>query len=360
MSSIRKEVTVTSPAGEAGEFHTVINIPRSNTQYPVTVRVLEVKTPKDISLLPAFEQDFILLQEISRTDTFDVRATALLFLTIDTARFNLTQSYNDMFNIRPVDFANAAEWKDVLNDPVEGQLWFEKLDKHYFNNRMMYRSGRDIALYQSKVLEAVNALDDPKPGMYTQVRSIMGPQFMARKRQDREISNRIFLKWLYLSAINIRQVLPSSISSNLPINHQIKIQNQSTWHMRFSVPPRGREHTLHSLFSTLPVLLPRKSAVSTGASFLPKDPFAILQLHSNLCNRMDITGREASSLLFNLFTGDEIVGFKRDRDLESLPLALGPGSQGVHFEILVKGLRQPLKYLNPSGAVTEIKLGFLY
>lgn len=353
---------MTSPLGAPAHFESFIQVPNSTTQNPVTVQVLGVKTCTAIKLLPTYEEVFIMMLYVSQTPDFTPASTRMAFLTINTDNFTLNETYQNMFSrhsLRGLDFTDKDLWKGPLNAPVQGARWYELLRVNFFENRIYYHSDADLLAYQNAVQSTLDALvADPAGGWYTQVKNVLGIEFMRRNAEAPSGKKVPFLKWLYKHSMHVVNTTRFTIQSNLPISSQIKVYNKSQSRLRFVVPPIGHAHSLDTLFNTIPDIAPRTRGMSTGAGTMPKDPFTILQLHSTLCKRSNPTGRVSSTLLTSIFTGDEDVGFKRDSDLEQLPLALRAGYQAVVFEIKAQGLNLPLQYSHPETARTEVKLGF--
>lgn len=369
-SIMRKEVVLTSPApsydpagGGVSHFSHWLEVPRSSTQNPVTVQVLDVQTSKAIKLLPAYEQPFIAILESCSDDSFDQTTTDFAFVTINTVNFNLALSYDQMFenSMIPIDFVDERLWGDILNQYSEGHKWYQVLYKAVFSQPKYFSTAEAFNNFKRKLDQLYSDVlvsADKTTQWYREVNVLIGPLFMTRMTPTTWNRGTTFLKWLWYENYFLLDELELELKSNQPINNQLKVVNPSDTHLRFQVPEIRKGHSMYSLFNTLPTIRPHSIGVSHGAEFLPKDPFSKLQLHSNLCKRLSLTGRESAQMLSNIFTGDEEVGFVKQANLQSLPLALLPGYQMVTFEIKARGFNGELQYLHPETARTTIKLGF--
>ena len=369
-SRVRKLVVLKSPTpGEQsyaeGEgvrrFSHWLEVPRSSTQNPVTVQVLDVQTSKAIKLLPAFEDPFMVRVESCADNSFDPLITNYAFVTINTANFNMSLSYEEMFNdsLVAIDFEDPA-WSDILNQYAEGEKWYQQLYKALFNQPKYFPTMDAFINFKVSLdrLYWTELAFDEHTQWYRQMKVTIGPMFMASKRPSTYNKGTTFLQWLCYENYFLLEEMELELRSNQPINNQLKVLNPSDNHVRFVVAEIRNEHSMYSLFNTLPTIKPHSIGVSHGAEFLPKDPFYKLQLHSNLCHRLSHTGRESAQLLSNIFTGDEQEGFVKQENIQSLPLALNPGYQMVSFEIKARGFSGELQYLHPETARTTVKLAF--
>lgn len=369
-SRVRKLVVLKSPTpGEQsyaeGEgvrrFSHWLEVPRSSTQNPVTVQVLDVQTSKAIKLLPAFEDPFITILESCSDNSFHPLLTDFAFVTINASNFNMLLSYEKMFDnsMLPIDFEEKTVWNVVLNQYSEGKKWYQALYKAVFSQPKYFSTRDEFTNFKTKLDELYSTVLSPDDNTrwYIEVITVIGPMFMARKKPSYNSAQK-FLKWLWFENYNLLQDLELELRSNQPINNQLKVLNPSENHVRFDVAEIRNEHSMYSLFNTLPTIKPHSIGVSRGAEFLPKDPFYKLQLHSNLCHRLSHTGRESAQLLSNIFTGDEEEGFVKQENIQSLPLALNPGFQMVSFEIKARGFSGELQYLHSETARTTVKLAF--
>jgi hypothetical protein len=369
-SRVRKLVVLKSPTlGEKsyaeGEgvrrFSQWVDVPRSSTQNPVTVQVLDVQTSKAIKLLPAFEEPFMARVESCEDNSFDQVITNYAFVTINTANFNMSLSYEEMFNnsLVAINFEDPG-WIDILDQYSEGEKWYQQLHKALFNQPKYFPTMDAFINFLVSVnrLYATVLSVNEDTEWYTQMRDTIGPMFMTSKRPSTYNKGTTFLQWLHYENYFLLEEMELEVKSNQPINNQLKVVNPSENHVRFVVPDIRNEHSMYTLFSTLPSIKPHSIGVSRGANFLPKEPFYKLQLHSNLCTRLSHTGRESAQLLSNIFTGDEEEGFVKQENIENLPLALNPGFQTISFEIKARGFSGELQYLHPETARTTVKLAF--
>ena len=349
-----------SPTDTVSKFSQTIEIPKSNTKTPVTVQVLEVKTSKAIKLLPAFEKQVVIQLESSTKATFLREDTDYAFVTVDTTNFNMAQSYDSMFSdcLRPIDFHNTAEWES-LGDPVTGFTWFNMLYNNVMNKSKYFETAELLEGFRWTIDRFVKDAG-LRTNWYKEVRNQIGPLFMLSKKPDTTNSTQNFLKWLWLENYKLLTDLDLVLNSNHPINNQMKVRNDTDRHVRFLVPDIRTDHSLFSLFSTLPPIRPFSTSVSQGGQFLPKEPFLSLEVHSNLCRRRSATGREKEDLLASVFMGDTTQGFTKQEHIQNLPLALPPGYQTIFFHINATAYGGELLYIHPETASTTIKLRFVW
>jgi len=365
-----KEVIINSPSlehrsqGTVNKFFYYVNIPRSDTGNPVRVQVLDVKTSMAVKLLPAFEDPFIMMLKTSTTSSFSSDSTIYTYLTVDTSYFNLAQSYDNMFYrcLTPVDFDNKLKWGDLLKEYDSGMKWTEMLMQSIFNQSRFFSSSAMFEAFRTNLAYLYRKYLDPmlkRTNWYSTMKMEIGPLFMVMKKRDGHAAWE-FLKWLWLENNSFLTDLNMEVKSNHPVSNQIRIVNTSNKYLQFDLLQARNDHSLFTLFNTLPIIHPFSYGVSTGADFMPKEPFTNLSVHSNLCHRKSYTGYESSDLLCYIFTGDDQEGFQKQDDIEQLPLILSPGYQLVSFEIRASGLRDDLTYLNQDTARTTIKLRFFW
>jgi len=340
------------------DFSQIMDIPRSNTRNPVTVQVLEVKTSKAIKLLPAFEKQFIIKIESSPTRNFLTEDIDYAFVTVDTTNFNLAQSYDNMFSdcLIPIDFMDAHNWDSLLSDHAAGLEWFQMLYSTVMNKSKYFESEllmNDFRWTVDRFIQDSTQDTD----WYKEVRQNIGPLFMASKKED-ENTGQQFLKWLWYENYELLSDLDLQVNSNHPVNNQVKVINTTDNHVRFVVPDIRTDHSLFSLFSTLPAIPPHSTTVSQGGQFMPKDPFLNLEVHSNLCKRRSVTGREKSDLLTTVFMGENTEGFMKQEHIQNLPVTMDHGYQRIFFHINASAYRGELLYIHPETASTTIKLRF--
>ena len=206
---MRKEVVLHSPAPgdrayEQGEgvrrFSAWVDVPRSTSQHPVTVQVLDVQTSKAIKLLPAFEDPFMAVVESSLDNSFDSLTTDFAFLTINTLNFNLMLSYDEMFDnsLMPIDFNQKELWNDTLNQYTEGLRWFDLLYKAVFS-KPKYFPSLDVFNGFKETLDQFYRqvlIPNKYTQWYTQVNVYVGPLFMKRKLPSFYNRSITFFKWL--------------------------------------------------------------------------------------------------------------------------------------------------------------------
>ena len=352
MGAIQQLVEVFSERGSANKFSTYINIPSAPN---VQVQVLEVKTSLDIKLLPHSEDPFILFFTLSSNDRFEQQSD-FHFITLNISDFTLNQSYDDMFArcLTPLDFT-LPYWRDLLNNAKYGAPWFALLERHFFNN-IKWFTETSFFVFRTRVEQSIVNIE--QVGYYNVVLNSIGPFFLSLKKTD-NFRATDFLKWLWKRGHWTLRNTKMDLSSNLPINSQLKVTNKSRKHLRFEVAEMNIDHSMYSLFQTLPDIAPYERGISSGTLFLPKEPFDILYMHSNLCTASAI-GNGTDELLCTVFTGDKIEGFKRQGHLPQLPLRLNPGYQEVSFEIRTKGYNRELEYSDAKNSMSKIKLAFIY
>lgn len=355
--SLIKYTHVKSGSGSASHFSQTMKIPApSEKDNVVVVKVMDAHTPMDIELLPRTEDPLVMMMEASPLPDLPIQITHQAFVSMNTGNFILSTPDEEMWKsgLSPLNL-NDPRVATVFNQPLDGERWYHTLKDYYFTHEKYLKTN----MMTTELLKAEEDMaKQNQVGWWDYVNEHLGPVFMSRKENPEP--KRSFFKWLWRKDFQmLNKDIEIELGTNVPISPEMVCRNNTDLFLRFTVPKYSlKNHSLASLFSTLPNPIgPMEKAYSTGANFLPKDLYTHLIIHSNLCNRDSITGREATDVLHRLSTGNQNIGFKRADSTEYLPLALNPGYQQVDFTVKGEGTL-PVTYANPTSGETSLTLLF--